>query len=99
MSVFVLDASYTLTWCFPDRATANTYETLRRMDEHIDSAVVPWIWQLEVGNAIGKAVVRKKIDLPLALEIWDEPLRLAASPTCRQTQSFGIRYLLYAGRD
>jgi predicted nucleic acid-binding protein len=75
VSVFILDASYTLMWCFPDRATANTYEMLRRMEEHLDSAVVPWLWQLEVGNALGKAVVRKKVELMRALAIWDE-LRL-----------------------
>ncbi|HMD83505.1 MAG TPA: hypothetical protein VKO18_02250 [Terriglobia bacterium] len=30
MSAFILDASYTLAWCFPGRPTANTDATLKR---------------------------------------------------------------------
>ena len=54
MSVFVLDAAYTLTWCFLDRATPNT-ETLKRLEAAIDSAIVPAIWPIEVANGLGKA--------------------------------------------
>jgi predicted nucleic acid-binding protein len=72
VSDFVLDASYTLTWCFPNRATPNSDATLKRLEAGIDSAVVPWVWQLEIGNALGKAVVRGKVPLPRALELWDE---------------------------
>jgi hypothetical protein len=57
VSAFILDASYTLMWCFPDRATPGTDEALLRMEAHIDNAVVPWVWQVEVGSALGKAVV------------------------------------------
>ena len=98
MSVFNLDASYTLTCCFPDRATADTYETLRRLELRIDSAVVPWLWQLEVGNAIGKAVVRKKIDLTRALEIWDErpllPIRQVAIGNIPQLLQLAVKHNL-----
>ena len=76
MSLFVLDASYALTWCFPDRSTANTDAALQRMESHSDTARVPWVWQVEVANALGKAVSRAKIPLPRALEIWDELLLL-----------------------
>ena len=52
------------------------------MEAHIDSAIVPWVWQVEVGNALGKAVVRSKVSLARALEIWDElvllPIRQVA---------------------
>jgi predicted nucleic acid-binding protein len=61
VSVFVPDASYTLAWCFPDRATPNTDAALKRLEAAADSAVVPPIWQLEVANAHGKAVVRRKL--------------------------------------
>ena len=77
MSAFVLDASYALMWCFPDRATANMDAALRRMEAHSDSAVVPWVWQVEVANALGKAVVHGKVPLTRALEIWDELLLLS----------------------
>ena len=76
MSVFILDASYTLTWCFPDRATPNTDAALQRMEAHIDGAVVPWVWQVEVGNALGKAVTRGKLQMARALEMWEESLLL-----------------------
>jgi predicted nucleic acid-binding protein len=77
VSVFVLDASYTLTWCFPDRATANTDATLKRLEAAVDSAMVPAIWQIEVANALGKGVVRRKLSVERAQAIWDE---LAISP-------------------
>jgi len=80
VSVFVLDASYTLTWCFRDRATPATDAQLQRMESRADSAVVPWVWQIEVGNAIGKAVTKGKVPLPRALEIWDELLLLPIRP-------------------
>ena len=77
MSAFVLDASYALPSCFPDRATSNTDAALRRMEAHTDSAnvlstlapAVSWVWQVEVGNALGKAVVRGKLPLVRALGI------------------------------
>ncbi len=76
MSAFILDASYALMWCFPDRATPDTDAALRRMEAQSDSAVVPWVWQVEVANALGKAVVHGKVPLTRALEIWDELLLL-----------------------
>ena len=52
------------------------------METRTDSAVVPWIWQLEVSNAPGKAVVKGKVPLRRALDIWNElsilPIRQAA---------------------
>jgi predicted nucleic acid-binding protein len=84
VSVFVLDASYTLTWCFLDRATPNTDATLRRLEAALDSAIVPVIWQIEVANALGKGVVRRKLSATRAREIWEElallPIRQGASP-------------------
>ena len=86
MSLFVLDASYALTWCFADRATPNTDAALRRLESHADTATVPWVWQVEVANALGKAVSRAKIPLPRALEIWDELLVLPIRQTAVDTR-------------
>ena len=61
MSLFVLDASYTMAWCFRDRATPNTDATLRRLEATLDNAIVPTIWRIEVANALGKGVVRRKL--------------------------------------
>jgi predicted nucleic acid-binding protein len=84
VSVFVLDASYTLTWCFLDRATPNTDATLKRLEAALDSAIVPAIWQIKVANALGKAVVRRKLTVERAQEIWEElallPIRQSAPP-------------------
>ncbi len=76
MSAFVLDASYSLTWCFPDRATPNTDATLKRMEGRIDRAIVPGIWPLEIANALGKGVSRSKLSLQRALDIRKELLSL-----------------------
>ena len=82
-------------WCFPDRATANTNAALRRLEAHNDSAVVPWVWQVEVANALGKAVVRGKVPLFRALEIWDEllllPIRQVAIGSIPQLLRLAVR--------
>ena len=84
MSIFVLDASYTLTWCFLDRATPNTDATLKRLEAAVDSAIVPAIWPIEVANGLGKGVVRRKLTPERAQEIWEElallPIRPSAPP-------------------
>ena len=98
MSTFILDASYTLAWCFPDRATANTDATLRRLETREDTAIVPWVWQLEVGNALGKAVTRAKVPLARALEIWAElqllPIRHLAVGDLPQLLELAVKYNL-----
>ena len=91
MSVFVLDASYTLTWCFQDRATPNTDATLRRLETAVDSAIVPAIWSIEVANGLGKAVVRRKLTLHRAQEIWEE---LALLPIRPAAPTLGVPKLL-----
>lgn len=48
--MFVLDASATLPWYFPDEATADT-EALR-LQLHASGALVPPIWPLEIANAL-----------------------------------------------
>ena len=84
MSVFVLDASYTLTGCFLDRATPITDATLKRLESAVDSAIVPAIWPIEVANGLGKGVVRRKLTPMRAQEIWEElallPIRPSPAP-------------------
>ena len=81
MSRFILDASYALTWCFVDRCTTATDETLKRLESVVDQAMVPSIWKIEVANALGKAVTRRKLTLEQAKEIWEELARLPISET------------------
>ena len=48
--MFVLDASMTMAWCFPDEGTPQTDAVLRRLEA--SRALAPTIWPLEVANAL-----------------------------------------------
>lgn len=48
--MFVLDASITMAWCFPDEATARSDAVLDRL--RVEGALVPAIWPLEVTNSL-----------------------------------------------
>jgi predicted nucleic acid-binding protein len=50
VTVLVLDASVTVSWCFPERRTGFTTRVLREIGRGL--AVVPGLWALEVGNAL-----------------------------------------------
>jgi predicted nucleic acid-binding protein len=56
---FVLDASVTLAWCFADEATKKTTSLLERLEA--ESAFVPELWPLEVGNILIAAERRQRI--------------------------------------
>jgi predicted nucleic acid-binding protein len=53
VTVLVLDASVTVSWCFPDRRSAFTTRVLRELSNGF--AVVPGLWALEVANALAVA--------------------------------------------
>jgi len=50
VSGFVVDASVALAWCFADEATAATSALLDRFEA--GNAEVPWLWPLELANAL-----------------------------------------------
>jgi predicted nucleic acid-binding protein len=56
---FVLDASIALSWCFPDETTPSNIVLLERL--HTETAFVPTIWSLELGNALLSAERKKRI--------------------------------------
>lgn len=56
---FVLDSSVALSWLLPDEAAERTDALADRL-EH-ESAHVPAIWPLEVGNALLTAMRRKRL--------------------------------------
>jgi predicted nucleic acid-binding protein len=56
MSVFVVDASVTLAWCFEDEKIPGT-ERLQQGDR----IIVPAHWPTEVANALLMGVRRKRI--------------------------------------
>lgn len=56
---FVLDASIALAWCFSDEATPTTHRLLESLET--ETAFVPELWPLELGNILISAVRRKRI--------------------------------------
>ncbi len=71
MSRFVLDASVTLCWCFENQATAYTEDLLDRMAAG-DEASVPFVWPLEVANALVRAERRKTLKVAQVTGFLDE---------------------------
>jgi predicted nucleic acid-binding protein len=59
MPAFVLDVSIALSWCFSDEATPETWQLLERLEQ--ESAIVPELWLLEVGNVLVNAERRGRI--------------------------------------
>jgi predicted nucleic acid-binding protein len=59
MSGFVLDASIALAWCFNDEQTDHIRELLTSLESQ--TAFVPTLWPLEVGNTLLAAERRKRI--------------------------------------
>ncbi len=53
---FVLDCSVTMSWAFPDEADSNTEALRERLV--FESAIVPALWPIEVGNCLIVAVRR-----------------------------------------
>lgn len=51
MSGIVIDASITLSWCFPDEQTQSSLEVLNRLKAG-DTALVPAFWSVEVLNSL-----------------------------------------------
>src|SRR5580658_7598839 len=62
MADFVVDASATLPWCFPDEATPATEALLDRLRAG-ETAVTPAHWPTEVMNGLMMAVRRNRIDM------------------------------------
>lgn len=60
MSIFVIDASVTLVWCFSDEATLATDKLLDRLRMG-DSAIAPAHWPTEVMNGLLMGVRRQRI--------------------------------------
>jgi predicted nucleic acid-binding protein len=69
---FVLDASFTLHWCFEDEATPASDAVLTSLQNQADSAWVPAIWPHELLNALGKGIMRGRVDRHKAFSLWQE---------------------------
>jgi predicted nucleic acid-binding protein len=58
---FILDASITLAWCFEDETSPHAEHILERLEN--SQAIVPTLWQLEVGNALLGAEQRGRLTM------------------------------------
>jgi predicted nucleic acid-binding protein len=59
MTPFVVDASFTMSWCFFDEATPFTNSVLDAFENTY--AVVPALWPFEIASALAVAVRRQRI--------------------------------------
>lgn len=79
----VIDSSVTMAWCFEDEATNDSEAILDRLVH--DEAVVPGLWEFEVGNVLLVAERRGRITEAQAARFVDLltqlPIRIDASPT------------------
>lgn len=73
---FVLDASVTLAWCFPEEATKGTEAILDSLTDGSE-ALAPAIWPLEVANALLVGERRKRITVAQVTSVLQ---RIAALP-------------------
>jgi len=51
LSRIVVDASVTLSWCFPDEQTPLSQQVLQRLKAG-EQALVPFFWSVEVLNSL-----------------------------------------------
>ena len=88
---FVLDASVTLAWCFHDETTPVTTFLLEQLET--ESAYVPELWALEVGNILLAAEKRQRISYAKITEFIAliENLNII---TDHETSSRGLREIL-----
>lgn len=84
MKEFVLDASFTLCWCFEDEATEATDALLTLLENQETMACVPAIWPYELLNGLGKGITRKRVERQKAFLLWQEirelPLHIVEVP-------------------
>ena len=59
MNGIVVDASVTLSWCFPDEQTPLSLQVLDRLKAG-EQALAPAFWPLEVLNSLLPSVNRKE---------------------------------------
>jgi predicted nucleic acid-binding protein len=81
---FVLDASVTLAWCFPEESTSYTEAVLDLLANGAE-ATAPAIWPFEVANALLVGERRKRVTVAqvtsmlsriAALPIFVDPIRV-----------------------
>ncbi len=70
----MIDASVTLSWCFPDEETAHSKSVLKALAT--GEALVPELWAFEVANALVVAQRRRRVTAELAEEFLTKLAKL-----------------------
>jgi predicted nucleic acid-binding protein len=95
---FVLDASFTLCWCFEDEATEATELLLTELQNQEALAWVPGIWQHELLNGLGKGITRGRVERQRAFLLWREirelPLRIVEIPIDQKLLELALEHNL-----
>lgn len=95
---FVLDASATAAWCFPDENNAAADAAFDRLA--VESAVVPALWWAEIRNVLIIAERRGRIDAPETIRFLGDldrlPIRTDSSPMSDLVLALARRYRLTA---
>ena len=91
---FVVDASMTLAWCFPDESSPYTEAVLDLLTRGSE-AMVPSVWPLEVANALLVGERRKRLTTAQVANILKRVLDLPVSvDPIRIDNAFGSILLL-----
>jgi predicted nucleic acid-binding protein len=89
MTIFVVDASAALAWCFEDEASSKTDGLLDHLRQG-DQIVVPAHWPTEILNGLLVAQRRKRIKAGQAALFWDElahlPIEVEAALSAAQAK-------------
>lgn len=93
---FVLDCSIAMAWCFDDEATDHTRAMLADLGSQ--TAFVPGIWSLEVGNVLILAERKGRITRARCAE-FVELLRELPIVTDDETSARGLVEILDLARD
>jgi predicted nucleic acid-binding protein len=93
---FVLDASATLAFVFPDERDAAAVQVARDLQH--SGAIAPPLWPWEIQNAILVAERRKRVTAERAFEILEDirtlPVAIESGPTFGAEASFARRFNL-----
>ena len=92
---FVLDASVTAAWCFPDERTDYTEAVLEAVASATE-AHVPTLWKYEVNNVVLKGLRRDRIVLSQAQRFLNAISRLRIRLTETQYDSTLATALQYS---
>jgi predicted nucleic acid-binding protein len=108
---FVLDASVAMAWCFEDETSLATEAALDRLAD--DPAVVPSLWEFEVGNVLLVAERRGRLNefeaarflellerLPINIDLAPIDIgALVAAGRRHELSAYDAAYLVLAERD